>query len=180
MVDPLFVSTVPNACDYINILNRNLTVYYCVDDFSLWPGLNQDLVRKMENQLLEKADILVATSQKLYQKLKSIGKPTHLLTHGVDVELFSHTPLVEHQCLNDIPNPRVGYFGLIDERSDQSLIAAIASDMPSFSFVMTGPVATDITRLKMCKNVYFTGPVIYSELPALIKGLDILFIPYLV
>lgn len=180
LTNSIVVSTVPNACDYIDILDNSKTVYYCVDDFTQWPGLNHCLVGEMEDQLIGRSEILIGTSHKLYSKLHAYSKPTYLLTHGVDRALFSQNPLVEHSCLTSIPKPRVGYFGLIDERSDQGLLIAIASSMPDFSFVMTGPVVTDVSPSKTCSNIYFTGPVTYTELPSLVKGLDILFIPYLV
>lgn len=180
ILHPILVSTVPNACDYIGFFNEKKAVYYCVDDFSQWPELEHDLVREMENRLVNKANILVATSQKLYQKLLLEGKPIYLLTHGVDVNIFLQIPVQEHHCLNNIPKPRIGYFGLIDERNDQHLIAALASEMQDYSFVMTGPIVTDVTFLKNRLNIYFTGPLPYTELPSLIKGFSALFIPYIV
>jgi glycosyltransferase involved in cell wall biosynthesis len=177
---PTLVSTVPNACDYAGHLDEGKVVYYCVDDFTQWPGLEHDLVTKMEDELISRSDELVATSRQLYRKLEKVGKPTHLLTHGVDLGLFAREAIDEHACLANIPKPRAGYFGLFDERSDQGVIAAVASQMPDFSFVFTGPVATEKKALENFPNVFFTGPVPYLELPSLVKGLDALFIPYLV
>jgi glycosyltransferase involved in cell wall biosynthesis len=180
MVHPILVSTVPNACDYVSLLEPARVIYYCVDDFAQWPGLDQDLIRNMEEQLIGKADVLVATSQNLFQKLATSGKSTHLLTHGVDLSLFTREAPMEHECLAGIPRPRAGYFGLFDERSDQSVIAGVASHMKDFSFVITGPVATDVATLRAHSNIYFTGSVPYADLPAIIKGFDVLFIPYVV
>ena len=177
---PIVVSTVPNACDYISFFNEMKVIYYCVDDFVLWPGHDKAMIRKMEDQLIKKSNILIATSRKLRQKLSERGKPTYLLTHGVDVDLFEKVPEKEHDSINNIPRPRIGYFGLIDERSDQKLIAKLASEIKEFSFVMTGPVVTDISLLNFHSNVYFTGQVPYRELPRIIKGLSALFIPYVI
>lgn len=180
MVRPILVATVPNACDYVGFLEEGRVIYYCVDDFAQWPGLEQDLVDEMEEQLIAKADVLVATSQNLYQKLAISGKRTHLLAHGVDLSLFTQEAPMEHECLAGIPRPRAGYFGLFDGRSDQSVIATVASQMKGFSFVITGPVATDVATLRAHSNIFFTGSVPYAQLPALVKGLDVLFIPYVV
>lgn len=180
ILHPILVSTVPNACDYVGFFNEEKSVYYCVDDFAQWPGLERDLVREMEKKLVNKANLLVATSRKLYQKLLIEGKPIYLLTHGVDVNMFLRTPTLEHHCLNNIPKPRIGYFGLIDERNDQRLISALASEMKDYSFVMTGPIVTDVTLLKSHPNIYFTGPLSYTELPSLVNGFSALFIPYIV
>lgn len=177
---PIVVTTVPNACDYVSHLGARRVVYYCVDDFSTWPGLQHDLVRRMESDLINRTDVLLATSQHLYRRLAATGKPVHLLTHGVDLELFSREAPEEHECLRGIPRPRVGYFGLFDERSDQQLIAAVAARMPEVAFVITGPVVTDVERLRQLPNIHFTGPVRYETLPALIRGLGVLVIPYAV
>ena len=177
---PALVSTVPNACDYAGHLDEGRVVYYCVDDFTQWPGLEHDLVAKMETQLISRANELVATSRQLFRKLEKNGKPTYLLTHGVDLNLFARKVDEEHPCLAGIPKPRAGYFGLFDERSDQNVIAAVASQMPDFSFVFTGPIATDTKALNSFPNIFFTGPIPYQDLPSLVSGLDVLFIPYLV
>lgn len=175
---PLLITTVPNACDYIGCFGEKKAVYYCVDDFTEWPGLDQALVRKMEDDLIEKCDMFIATSNKLYERLQRTGKPTTLLPHGVDVEMFSHLPAQEHPLLADIPKPRVGYYGLFDERSDQGLLAAVAKRLPRISFVITGPVVTDTSCLRAIPNIYFTGPVPYKELPAILTGWEACFLAY--
>jgi glycosyltransferase involved in cell wall biosynthesis len=175
---PVLVTTVPNACDYVGCFNEQKAVYYCVDDFAHWPGHDKDYITSLEDELCRKADIFVATSQKLYERLQKTGKPTHLLTHGVEVEHFSYLPAEEHPCLKDIPEPRVGYFGLIDERMDQNLLYEVARELPDVSFVLTGRVETDCSRLQEQKNVYFTGPVTYQELPAVLSGWDVCMLPY--
>jgi len=177
---PVVVSTVPNACDYVDCFDAARVVYYCVDDFSQWPGLEHQLVREMEGSLIAKADLIIATSSNLFDRLSAGGRKVHLVSHGVDIALFSQQATAPHACLRDIPAPRAGYFGLFDERSDQDLITAVARSLPEVSFVITGPVATDTAKLRACANVRFTGPLPYHELPALIRGLDVLFIPYVV
>lgn len=180
VANPTIVATVPNACDYVDGLGAGRVVYYCVDDFAEWPGHQHDLVRSMEARLIERADALVATSTKLYERLRKSGKPTSLLTHGVDMELFAARGAPEHPVLAGIPAPRAGYFGLFDERSDQDLIAALAGKLPNYSFVFAGPVVTSVARLERLPNVHFTGPLPYAELPQFIAGMKALLIPYAV
>jgi len=175
---PMVVTTVPNSCDYVDKLGAEKIMYYCVDDFSEWPGLEHDLVRQMESDLITKADSFVATSSKLYEKLATTGKPTELLTHGVDVDHFSNLPDEEHSLLKNIPKPRVGYFGLFDERSDQELILQVARKLPEISFVITGNVVVDVSKLEKQENIFFTGSVSYEELPAIIAGWEACMLPY--
>jgi glycosyltransferase involved in cell wall biosynthesis len=120
----------------------------------------------------------VAASAALRDRLSGHRRPIHLLTHGVDVDLFSRIASAERKSLNSVPKPRAGFFGLIDARTDQELLAEVARLMPHISFVLAGPVVIDVQRLSGCANVHFTGALPYSELPSLITGLDVLLIPY--
>jgi glycosyltransferase involved in cell wall biosynthesis len=174
----LMVATVPNACEYVRKLGERRAIYYCVDDFSEWPGIEKEVAENMEKSLIAKADAFIATSNKLHARLSEYGKPNYLLTHGVDLELFSSEPENEHHCLRGIPRPRVGYFGLFDQRSDENLIAGVASRMKEWSFVFTGPTAVRPSLLGTLGNVFFTGRVPYGELPSVVKGFDVLCIPY--
>jgi len=178
--NPVIVCAVPNACEFVDALNPERVIYYCVDDFTQWPGLDHVLVRELDRRMIEAADVLVATSAKLEARLSASGKPTYMLQHGVDLDLFGRDSPVEHACLAGIPHPRAGYFGLFNERNDMALVAELSRRMPDFSFVFTGPVTADVQALRSLTNVHFTGPVPYGELPSLIAGLDVLFIPYLV
>lgn len=175
---PIVVTTVPNAADVVGAIGGARIVYYCVDDFAHWPGLESDRVRRMEDRLICEADLFVATSQKLLERLRASGKPSYLLEHGVDVDFFATEAEAEHRVLAPIPKPRVGYIGLIDERMDQDLLNDIASRLNQLAFVLAGPVVTDVRQLRRLGNVYFTGAIPYRELPSLIKGFATLLLPY--
>lgn len=174
----VFIITAPNACDFIGEFGEEKVVYYCVDDFSEWPGLKKSLVKSMQDELIEKSDVLIAASENLSQMLGARGKPVHLLTHGVDLNHFSRELREEHPLLRGIPGPRVGYFGLFDDRNDKKLIEDLACQMPEVSFVITGNVETDVSSLKARGNVYFTGAISYAELPAMARGWDMCMLPY--
>ncbi len=178
MKSPILVITAPNACDYIGQFDERRAVYYCVDDFSDWAGLKKDLVHSMEEELTRKSDVFIATSQNLYDKLSKQGKQVHLLTHGVDYDFFKKAPADEHVLLEGIPKPRVGYFGLFDQRSDQSLLLELAKRMPDISFVITGNFETDTSDFLKQKNIYLTGSIPYNELPAMAGGWDVCMLPY--
>lgn len=175
---PILVITAPNACDYIGSCGEAKSVYYCVDDFSEWPGLDKGLVRNMEDALVSRADRFIATSQLLYDRIAEHGKEVLLLSHGVDAEFFAEAANGEHALLDRIPKPRVGYFGLFDDRSDLQLLSEVARSLSDISFVITGTVQADVARLRSLGNVYFTGSVPYEELPSLSMGFDICMLPY--
>ncbi|MCU7904537.1 MAG: glycosyltransferase [Candidatus Thiodiazotropha sp. (ex Epidulcina cf. delphinae)] len=176
--NPIMVITAPNAHEYIGSFGEKCSVYYCVDDYSEWPGLNQEEVVKMESALIQKCNIFFATSDLLYNKISKTNKKVKLLTHGVDLEFYSKKNLPTHELLKDIPRPQVGYFGLFDDRSDKELIKSLSLKMPDISFIITGSIDTDIRDLRSISNIHFTGSVPYKELPQIISSWDICMLPY--
>ena len=105
------------------------------------------------------------------------GKQPYLLTHGANHELFSGAEN-EHPLLRKIPKPRIGYFGLFDERLDIGLLESTAKKMSHLSFVIVGPVETNVSELHRLPNIFFPGAIPYEELPAMAKGWDICMLPY--
>ncbi|WP_413577682.1 glycosyltransferase [Bdellovibrio sp. HCB290] len=170
--DIITVTSVPNSCDYVGDFNETLKVYVCVDEFSLWPGLDYDMVRKMEQRLLAKSDLVFATSEALV-KSKSNGKTeTVLLTHGVEFGHFNIGPKTSTGKL------KLCYFGLFDERSDQQILLDLAKALPDASIEIIGNVVCDVSRLKAQKNIYFKGAVSYTQLPQAISEMDMFILPY--
>lgn len=171
------ITTTPSVCDVVSEFNASKIIYYCVDDFSEWPGMEKNLILQLEERLLKHVNTVVCSSQPLYDKFQD-RHPTHLLRHGVDVKMFANLPDQEHGTLRHIPKPRVGYYGNFDKRNNQELISALAKAMPYVSFVFTGPIQDNISALKKLPNVYFTGAVPYEELPAIVKGWEACLLPY--
>ncbi|MBY0459607.1 MAG: hypothetical protein K2V38_19995, partial [Gemmataceae bacterium] len=81
---PVAVTTLPLMADLVGQFPATRWVYYCVDDFSVWPGLDGRTMRDMEAELVPKVDVAVAVSETLRSHLAELGKSAHLLTHGVD------------------------------------------------------------------------------------------------
>ncbi|MBI2521713.1 MAG: glycosyltransferase [Bdellovibrio sp.] len=171
---PIVITSIPSACDFVKLFKEKLTVYYCVDEFSLWPGIPQDRVKRMERELIAKSDLIFATSSSLVRSKNSIGRETHLLTHGVDVNHFS-LKIIK----NKKKQKKICYFGLIDERCDQKLIAFIAEALPECTITIIGEVVVPNTAiLKKCSNIIFEKRVTYEELPDKIQDQDYFILPY--
>jgi hypothetical protein len=85
---PVAVTTVPVVADLIGALPVRRWVYYCVDDFGQWPGLDQVALRRPDDRLAGRADVRVAVSETLRERLRGLGREPHLLTHGVDVDFW--------------------------------------------------------------------------------------------
>lgn len=173
MENPITITSVPNACDYLGHFNESFTLYFCVDEFSLWPGLDKGLVARLEEKLIKKSDLIVATSDSLAKTKTKNNTPTEVITHGVDFQHFNIGPkTTKNEKLS------ICYFGLFDERSDQSVILEISNHFPKASIHIFGNIVCSIKKLKNQKNIIFHGPVAYQELPKAIAEMDIFILPY--
>jgi glycosyltransferase involved in cell wall biosynthesis len=180
--NPILLTTLPNAAEFLGEFNEKLVVYYCVDDFLRWPGVNSTLVAEMEKQLLSKADLLVCSSRELAELKQHSGLKTTILPHGVDYDHFSRAAFPDPgkvTSLEGLKRPLIGYFGLLGEWVDIKLLEFMACKYSDWSFVFIGTVITDTDKLKSLPNVLFTGPVPYDKLPEYASCLDVLILPYL-
>lgn len=176
---PLLLTTLPTASDYLGAFNEVVDVYYCVDEYSRWPGAAKEMLERMESDLIQKVDLSVTTSEELQRKNRSESCPTYLLTHGVDIEHFNKAKeLTPHPLFDTVNKPVIGYFGLIDGHVDLGLIEYLMKEKPEWSFIFIGPVKIDIDVLKEHKNAHFFPPVPYLDLPRYLAGFDVCILPY--
>lgn len=179
--DAIFWTTVPNVGNLLGAFNESLSVYYCTDDYSLWPGANRDLIVEQENALDKNSNIIFAVSKVLVDSKSKRNANVFYLPHGVDLEHFNGINRAEPvlpEEVRSIQRPRIGFFGLIYEKIDLDLIKYIAVNNPNYSIVMIGRIAVDVSRFSDVKNVYFLGPRPYEILPDYIKELDVCILPY--
>lgn len=162
---PVVVTTLPVVADLIGAFPAAKWVYYCVDDFGVWPGLDGRTLRNMEAELVAKVDSVIAVSETLQAHIAKLGKPSTLLTHGVDVEHFRKTSR----------EPASGslFWGVIDRRMDVSFLKAL--DVPTR---LVGPQDNPDPELFTLPHVEVQPAVSYAELPALASTAGVLVMPY--
>ena len=179
MTAPILLATVPNAADYLGAFGESLVVYYCVDDFTLWPGMNQpEMVRAMEEAMLDRADLVVTTSTALQQS-RARGQTTpKILTHGVDIEHFSRRPSCCPAEIANISKPILGFYGLIDQRLDSDLVCALLAKRPEWQWVFIGNSLIPLDTLKKFPNFHHVEAVDYARLPDFAASFAAAFLPY--
>lgn len=179
MKKPIVVTTFPCTCDLVGEFNESIHVYYCVDDFTNWPGVNKQLISVMEDELIRSCDLILATSDDLCKKKVRANKKPTLLSHGVDFDHF-HSALesAKPEEFLAIPSPIIGFFGALSSWLDFDLIVSLAKARPEWSFVFIGPADTDISVLKMLPNIHLVGRVSYERLPAYAAFFDVGIIPF--
>lgn len=167
---PITIASVLNACDFVGLFNEKLKIYFCVDEFSLWPGLDMQLVSGFEKKLIAASDLIIVTSEPL--SLTKGNKPP-IITHGVEFEHFNIGQKSQKS------NPfKICYFGLFDERSNQDMILKIANEIQESEIHIIGNVVCSVKALKEKNNIKFHGPVTYAQLPTAIKEMDLFILPY--
>jgi Glycosyl transferases group 1 len=169
----LTVTSLPHTCDYVGCLNEKKLIYVCVDEYSKWTGVNSGLIQSMEKKLIEKSDLIFATSKNLQKNKFNQKTDTVLLTHGVDLNHFK----LPYKKINP-EKLQIYYFGLFDDRSDQSIIQYIANHVAHSEIHIIGDVNCDISELKNNRKIIFHGPVQYKNLPNQIVNADIFILPY--
>ena len=155
--------------------NEECFIYYCVDDYTQFEGFDAERIRSAENETIERADVVVTTSDQLLAT-RSVKRPDAVLVrHGVD---FDHFARAWRQTLDlpmdiaEIPRPIFGYFGLIHHWVDQDLLSKVARARPYYSFVIIGDCQVDVSALRRTPNVVLLGRRDYQHLPAYCAAFD--------
>ena len=169
------------ATTFVGEMEERLVVYDCMDQLSQFRGAPPELVRR-EHQLLAKADVVFAGGPRIHKAKRLLNANCHSYGCGVDVAHFGQARLEETRIPEDlalIPGPRLGYFGVVDERMDYDLISHLAASRPEWSVVIIGPTAkVDPALLPRHPNLHWLGGRDYTELPAYVKGFDVCMMPF--
>ena len=175
----VLITTWPFIGNIVGSLDERLSIYYRIDDFSEFPGVRKHFVRQLENELIEKVDMVVASAENLAQ-LGTNGKPAKYLPHGVDFQHFAAVAKEsnEQAALQNIPAPRIGFFGLLNLWIDLDLLYQVAIDHPEWSFILIGPSQLSPALVPKAPNIHFLGPVSYDELPMHARHFDVALIPF--
>jgi glycosyltransferase involved in cell wall biosynthesis len=176
---PVAVTTIPIVADLVGLLSVRRWVYYCVDDFSEWPGLDGTTLRTMEATLVQGADTLIAASELLQDKLGRMGRTAHLLTHGVDVDFWTE-PSADGALpqLDGLERPLAVFWGVIDRRMDGAFIQRLAADLTQGTIVLAGPESDPDPTVCAAKRVVRLGQLAFQQLPHLAREASVLLMPY--
>ncbi len=174
-------SFLPTAEPYFGHLGESLSVYYCIDEWSQFTELDTDATVAMEQRICEKSDVVFATAHSLLESRQRYNDNSHLARHGVDYQHFAKAVEfadIRPDPIKELQSPIVGFFGLIHDWVDQSLIRAIAEAHPEWSVVIIGRASVDTTALKGLPNIHLLGRLPYEQLPQYCAHFDVGVIPF--
>lgn len=172
------VTTLPIVADLIGALPVKRWVYYGVDDFGQWPGLDQVTLRHMDDLMAARADVIVAVSETLQDKWTQPGRDVHLLTHGVDLEFWTNPPRQTIVGLEGLERPLVAFWGVVDKRMDVAFVRQLSAGLSAGTILLAGPHADPDPELLALPRVVAPGPMPYAHLPRLAQEAAVLIMPY--
>jgi glycosyltransferase involved in cell wall biosynthesis len=174
----------PLALPLAQTLGPAAIVYDCMDELSLFHGAPPELLSR-EADLLECADVMFTGGPSLFRAKQARHQNVHCFPSSVDAAHFRNARPGETGRVREaedqvtIPHPRLGFYGVIDERLDLSLISFIAESRPDWHIVLVGPVVKiDPATLPRRPNIHYFGQRSYDELPRYLLGWDICLLPF--
>jgi len=170
----------PMALSFSRHLRPLAIVYDCMDELSAFAGAPPAL-REREAELMVRADLVLTGGQSLYEAKRDLHPNVHPFPSSVDVAHFAQARKGPEEPADQaaIARPRIGYFGVIDERMDLDLVRGVALARPDWQLVFVGPTAKiDPATFPKLSNVHALGRKAYSELPGYVAGWDVAMLPF--
>lgn len=170
----------PMALEYSDHLKPSLIIYDCMDELSAFKFAPAGL-KKLEAYLFKKADLVFTGGYSLYRAKKDLHYNIHPFPSSIDKVHFMSARLNSKDPSDqmEIPHPRFGFYGVIDERFHISLINEVSSLRPDWHFIFIGPVIkVDPLMLPKGENIHYLGSKSYKELPTYLSGWDVAILPF--
>lgn len=171
----------PMALPLLNDLSPSAVIYDCMDELSMFLGAPKELLDR-EDRLLRMADLVFTGGPSLFRAKQHRNANVHCFPSSVDAQHYAKAkPGADAQADDQakLPAPRLGYFGVIDERIDIELLDKLAAARPEWQICMVGPVVKiDPATLPKRPNVTYFGQRQYAELPSYLAGWDVCMLPF--
>ncbi len=170
----------PMAREFAFGLKPHITIYDCMDELSAFAGAPAAM-KQNEQALFANADLVFTGGATLFESKRKQHESVHLFPSSVDVAHFARARSIDRDPDDqyDLPHPRLGYAGVIDERMDVELLRSLASRRPEWQFVLLGPVVKiDPASLPQAPNIHYLGMKQYADLPQYLSGWDIGMLPF--
>jgi UDP-galactopyranose mutase len=170
----------PMALPFTDRLSPVAVVYDCMDELSAFKGAPA-ILKAREAELMRRASLVLTGGQSLFEAKRHLHSNIHPFPSSVDVAHFAQARRITKEPADqaELPRPRLGFFGVIDERMDLPLLDAVAAARPDWHLVMLGPVVKiDPESLPQRANIHYLGSKRYDELPQYIAGWDVALLPF--
>ena len=178
--ETIFWYYTPMALQYSENHKPKVVVYDCMDELSGFKFADSQ-IGEYEQQLFAIADVVFTGGHSLYQAKKQFHANIHPFPSSIEKQHFASAQTIEEAAeQRAIAGPKIGFFGVIDERFDTQLIAELATNRPDWNIILIGPIVKiDPSTLPRNQNIHYLGQQSYSELPQYLAGWDVAMLPFL-
>jgi UDP-galactopyranose mutase len=170
----------PMMLPFSRHLDVDATVFDAMDELSKFKFAPVKLL-ELEQELIDRADVVFTGGSSLYEAKKDRHDNVHCFPSSVDRAHFckARARMFDPADQEDLPRPRLGFYGVIDERFDTDLLDKVAAMRPDWSFVMVGPVVKIAPEdLPKRHNIHYLGGKTYDQLPSYLAGWDVALMPF--
>jgi glycosyltransferase involved in cell wall biosynthesis len=177
---PILWYYTPMAVSFTSHLQACAVIYDCMDELSAFSGAHPELQAR-EAELFRRADLVFTGGLSLYEAKRHQHSNVYAFPSSIDAAHFSQARSMTQEPLDQalIPHPRLGFYGVVDERMDLELLEGIAQARPDWQLVILGPVVKiDPAMLPIHPNIHYLGSKSYDELPHYLAGWDVALLPF--
>ena len=170
----------PMMLPFSRHLEPECVVYDCMDELANFRFAPPELL-PLERELLEVADIVFTGGSSLFEAKKDRHPNVHCFPSSVDRAHFAKARTDQPGPADQagLPRPRLGFYGVIDERFDIELLRQVADLRPDWQLVMVGPIVKiSLDDVPKRPNIHYLGSKRYAELPAYLSGWDVALMPF--
>jgi UDP-galactopyranose mutase len=171
----------PAMHEFSRHIAASCVVYDCMDELANFRFAAPELPM-FEAGLIREADLVFTGGYSLYEAKRALHSDVHFFPSSVD---RAHFMTAREGSLQDpedqaaLPFPRLGFYGVVDERMDLPLVGALADARPDWSIVIVGPVAKiSPENLPRRSNIHYLGAKTYQQLPAYLAGWGVCLMPF--
>jgi len=171
----------PMALPFTRQIEPAVCVFDNMDELSTFMAAPPKMAA-LERELLSRADIVFTGGQSLFESKRGRHANVHAFPSSVDKAHFAASRLMPANCeppdQRSLTRPRIGFFGVIDERLDLDLLDQAACMRPDWSFAVIGPVVKNPGSLPVRPNLHWLGSKRYQNLPSYLSGWDVGIMPF--
>jgi len=170
----------PMMLPFSRDIEADAVVYDCMDELSQFK-FAPPMLLDLERELIGIADLVFTGGSSLYEAKKNRHDSVHCFPSSVDRDHFAQarSGVSDPEDQVNLARPRLGFYGVIDERFDIDLLRQIADMRPDWQFVMVGPVVKIAPEdLPRAANIHYVGGKTYEQLPHYLSGWDVALMPF--
>lgn len=176
--DAVIIADYPNwihAVDYMNQKYGFRIITDYMDDYTGFLNPAEQIVRDNCVKLLKQSDMIVSSSDFLYEIAKKYSDSVVISRNGTEFAYF-HKIANSNRPAN--ARPVIGYYGAIAEWFNVRVVCRCAERFPDCDVVLVGNVSAHRQKLEKYSNIRLIGEVPYSELLPWLDLFDVCLIPF--